>query len=55
MSGIYSTDLADRKLAANALVRGVPEDEDEEDEEEKKEDEEEDGEGDDEEGDGYSE
>lgn len=44
---------ADRLVAADALLRGVPEDED--DEEDEREDDEEEGEGDDDGGEGYSE
>jgi hypothetical protein len=51
MSKIYFADPAERMVAADALVREVPEEED--DEEEQGEDEE--GEDDDDEGEGYSE
>jgi hypothetical protein len=54
MSRIYLAVRADRIVAADALSRGVPEDDEEEDEEEQGEDEEE-GEEDDDEGEGYSE
>jgi hypothetical protein len=51
MSRIYSAVAADRMVAADALSRGVPE----EDEEEEQEDDQEEGEKDDDEGEGYSE
>jgi hypothetical protein len=56
MSRIYSAVAADRRVAADALSRGVPE-EDEEEEEQEQEDDQEEGEedDDDDEGDGYSE
>jgi hypothetical protein len=49
MSGVYSRDVPDRRVATDAFLRGVSEDEDEDDEEEQEEDDdEEEGEGDDE-------
>jgi len=54
MSRIYFAVPADRMVAADALSRGVPEDDEEEDEEEQGEDQEQDEENDDE-GEGYSE
>ena len=54
MSRIYLAVRVDRIVAADALSRGVPEEDEEEDEEEQGEDEEQDEESDDE-GEGYSE